>query len=74
MKKKRKTLSKMNIAQSINFSIPSPQQGHKQLRVLIVGTLPLTYFTLIHNFFPISYFGEVVCGDLTKLDFIFKLP
>lgn len=60
MKKERKTLSKMNIAQSINFPLLPPQQGRKQLRVLIAGALLLTYFALTQSFFQISYFGQVV--------------
>lgn len=51
VKKERKTLSKMNIAQSVNFPILPPQQGHKQLRVLIAGALLLTYFALTQSFF-----------------------
>lgn len=71
VRKERKTLSKVNIAQSINFSIPSPQQGHKQLRVLIVGTLPLTYFTLIHNFFSnfLLWRGGVLWSNKTNFYF-----
>lgn len=73
VKKERKTLSKMNIAQSINFPLLPPQQGRKQLRVLIAGALLLTYFALTQSFFRSLTLDRWSMYDPTKLTALCQL-
>lgn len=72
-RKKGKHSARWILLRALIFPYLLPQQGHKQLRVLIVGTLPLTDLPLTHNFFQISCFGQVVGCDPTKIIFICKL-
>lgn len=72
-RKKGKHSARWILLRALIFPYLLPQQGHKQLRILIVGTLPLTDLPLTHSFFQISSFGQVVGRDPTKIIFICKL-
>lgn len=72
VKKERKTLSKMNIAQSINFLILSSTAGSQGIKCPHIRNTSIDILSSHPIFFP-NFFGQVVSCDPIKLSFICKL-
>lgn len=72
VKKERKTLSKMNIAQSINFPILSSTAGSQGIKCPRSRNTSTDILSSHPIFFP-NFFGQVVSCDPKKLSFICKL-
>lgn len=69
LKKEKKTLSKMNIAQSINFSIPSPTAGSQAIKSPHSGNTPTDILYSHPQFFFKFLTLEIRCHP-TKLIFL----